>query len=108
MTDVKFPTYKREEQKNVKLTTEQVAELRAEFKTGETNKSALARKYNISNPTVDYWLLTDEERAEKNRNKKKQPHNPEVQRRYLERKRQYDPEGVRAYRNAHKNKSKGE
>jgi transposase-like protein len=103
---VEYPKYTRDEQKNVKLSTEQVAAMVAEYKAGGISKSQLALKYKITRPTLSYWLLTPEERDEKNRMKKTRTYNPVVYRKYLDRKLEVSGEAMRAYRKQIKDNSK--
>lgn len=98
-----FPVYKREEKRNIKLSESDIAELREDWKNGKyQTKAEAGRAFNISADQVRYWLMTDEERAAKNkeRNKRKRTYNPEVYRRYLDHKLEHDKEGIRKFRNA--------
>lgn len=50
--DAKLRHNKGETVNTNKLTEQQVREIRDRFKNGETNKSALAREYGVSNPMI--------------------------------------------------------
>lgn len=113
MSDILFPSYTRDEKRNVKLSLEQVEQLRSDFKMGKySTKRELGEAYGITGATASYWLMNDDERAAKNkkRNNNKRTYNLGTHTRYLKRKREFDNEAIVSYRSevnrrAKKNKS---
>ncbi len=96
-----YPKYSNEENLAIKLTDKQIIQIHNLRKQG-VSISQLARQFNMSRAGIKYRLLTEEEKIAVNlkRNTRKRTYNPEVHRKFLDRKRELRKKGIRLYRNA--------
>lgn len=110
ISDVGFPNYAREQKRNVKISLEEIEQMRSDANTGKYSNAQLAMMYSISSTQVRYWLVSDEKRAEMNkaRAKRKKTYNPVVHRRYLDRKLEDTPVEIKLYRRSVKDRLKRE
>ena len=94
-----FPRYKRDEKRSVKLTSADIEEIRS-LRATNVSVKVLAEMFGVTESGIRYQLMTDEQRAEKNKKRAdyKKTYNPEVHRRYLDNKKEHDKEGILAYR----------
>ena len=60
---MKFPRYTREENLKCKLTDEQIKQIRARRKQGDSYQT-IANDYGVSAPAIHYWCISDQARKE--------------------------------------------
>ena len=92
MNEIKYPKYTREENLACKLSDKQISEIQIRKKNGESYKQ-IAISYNVTQQTVYYWCLDEEERKRRTALRKVVSHNdPDKAREWRERKMELRPE----------------
>ena len=89
--DLKNPfLFPREQKFSCKLTKDDIDEIKSLRKTGLTFKE-IGKKFKVSDQTVYYWCLSEEERIKRRSNKPKYKYNynPKRSKEYRERKKMY-------------------
>lgn len=75
----------------MKLTKEQIKEIKRLYKEGEFNTYQLAEKFNVSQPTIHYWVKSRKQAIKRNVENMKNK-SPEERRRIFATQREYQRE----------------